>query len=98
MAALAQRAKIAPSIVAWIVVEMGGGEDHPRGATRDQFKQVRQTRCTATPVKPDLPARIEPASVRQAIDRCTVRPLTALASPPARSNRISSLSVFQLAG
>jgi hypothetical protein len=79
---LAQRAKIAPPIIARIVVEMVGGEDHPRAATRDQLQQVRPTRCAATPVTPRLPRRIEPASVRQAIDRYTVRPVTALAQTP----------------
>ena len=79
VAALAEAPQIAQPVVLRVVVEMRGGQDHPRRAHLDRLDERGPAGRPATAVAPGLTQRIEPSSIGEAADRGAVRPLAALA-------------------
>src|SRR5690242_1339625 len=80
MAALAERPQIAGAAIAWIVVEMGGGQDHPPDAHCRIVDDVRPSRWSAAIISPKASLVIEPAAVGELSDPLTMWPATLLAA------------------
>ena len=80
MAALTQASQVFQPIVAWIVIEVGGGQDYARLPHPGCFLDIGPTGGATAAVAPGLTSGIEPASVRQNADDLAMRSATALAN------------------
>jgi hypothetical protein len=78
VAALAQASQVSQPIVAWIVIEMGSGENDPGLPYASNFFNVGPARWATAMIAPSPTGSVVPVTVRQAANDFAMRAPTAL--------------------